>query len=72
MCSRTIVTIFGEPTPARIISELRPDVLAKGGDYKLSEIVGRESVKRTVRIPLVKGYSTSALIKKIIDRYGKR
>ena len=66
------VTIFGEQTPAGIIAELGPDVLAKGGDYKLSEIVGRESVKRTVRIPLVKGYSTSALIKKIIERYGKR
>ena len=66
------VTVFGEDTPAKIIAELRPDVLAKCGDYKLSEIVGRESVTKTVRIPLVKGYSTSALIKKIVERYGKR
>jgi D-beta-D-heptose 7-phosphate kinase/D-beta-D-heptose 1-phosphate adenosyltransferase len=66
------ITIFGEQTPAKVIAELRPDVLAKGGDYKLSEIVGSENVKRTVRIPLVKGYSTSGLIKKIIKRYGKR
>jgi D-beta-D-heptose 7-phosphate kinase/D-beta-D-heptose 1-phosphate adenosyltransferase len=64
------VTVFGEQTPAKIIAELRPDVLAKGGDYKLCEIVGREDAKKTVRIPLVKGYSTSALIKKIVQRYG--
>jgi len=66
------VTVFGEQTPAKLIAELMPDVLVKGGDYKLSEIVGRENVKRTVRIPLVKGYSTTALIQKIVQRYGKR
>jgi rfaE bifunctional protein nucleotidyltransferase chain/domain len=66
------VTVFGEQTPAKILSELRPEVLAKGGDYKLREIAGREFVKKTVRIPLVKGYSTSGLIKKIVQRYGGR
>ncbi|MFH1367909.1 MAG: D-glycero-beta-D-manno-heptose 1-phosphate adenylyltransferase [Elusimicrobiota bacterium] len=63
------VTFFGENTPAELISELRPDVLVKGGDYKLNEIAGREYVKKVVRVPLVKGYSTSALIKKIVERY---
>lgn len=65
------VTFFGEPTPAEIISELRPDVLVKGGDYRLNQIVGRECVKKVVRVPLVKGYSTTNLIERIVERYGK-
>jgi len=65
------VTVFGEQTPAELLSELKPDVLVKGGDYKLSEIVGREYVNKVVRIPLVKGLSTTALINKIVKLYGK-
>ncbi len=64
------VTVFGEDTPAEIIRELRPDILVKGGDYKIEEIVGRENVKKVVRFPLVPGLSTSALIKTIVERYG--
>lgn len=64
------VVVFGEQTPAEIIRELLPDVLVKGGDYKLNEIVGREHVKRVVRFPVVAGNSTSALIKTIVERYG--
>lgn len=63
------VTFFGEDTPAEIITELKPDVLVKGGDYSLDEIVGRESVKKVVRVPLVKGFSTTSLIKRIVERY---
>lgn len=66
------VTVFGERTPAELLSELRPDVLVKGGDYKLEDIAGREYARKTVRIPLVKGYSTSGLIKTIVQRYGGR
>jgi rfaE bifunctional protein nucleotidyltransferase chain/domain len=65
------VTVFGEQTPAEILSELKPDILVKGGDYKISEIVGREHVKKVVRVKLVKGQSTSNLIKLIVSRYGK-
>jgi rfaE bifunctional protein nucleotidyltransferase chain/domain len=65
------VAVFGEDTPKEILSELRPDVLVKGGDYKLNEIVGREYVKRVVRFPVVKGKSTTSLINTIVERYGK-
>lgn len=66
-----IVTVFDEDTPARVISALRPDVLVKGGDYAIDQIVGRESVQRVVRFPTVKGRSTSSLIQKIVKHYGK-
>ena len=69
--SVNFVTVFGEQTPAEILAELRPDILVKGGDYKIEEIVGRESVKKVVRVPLVKGQSTTALIKLIAGRYAK-
>lgn len=65
------VTIFGEDTPKEILRELEPDILVKGGDYKTSEIVGREYVKKVVRFPILKGQSTTGLIKKIVERYGK-
>ncbi len=65
------VTFFSENTPLELIKKLRPDVLVKGGDYKEDKIVGRELVKQVVRIPLMKGRSTSNLIKKILSAYGK-
>ncbi len=64
------VVIFEEPTPRELVAALRPDVLVKGGDWGPEEIVGREEVEaaggRVERIPLVEGYSTSALIAKIV------
>ncbi len=66
------VVVFGEQTPKEILSELKPDVLVKGGDYKLSEIVGREYVKKVYRFPFVKGKSTTNLINLIVERYGKK
>jgi D-beta-D-heptose 7-phosphate kinase/D-beta-D-heptose 1-phosphate adenosyltransferase len=63
------VTTFGEPTPAKIIAEVKPDVLAKGADYKLRDIVGADLVRRrggrVARVPLSAGRSTSALLAKI-------
>lgn len=68
------VTIFKEDTPAKVITELRPDVLVKGGDYCLDEIVGRDFVEsykgEVVAIPLLKGYSSTNLIKKVMEKYG--
>ena len=63
------VVVFSEDTPAEIIASLKPDILVKGGDYKISEIVGRENVKKVVRVALVKGQSTTSLIEKIVKRY---
>jgi rfaE bifunctional protein nucleotidyltransferase chain/domain len=67
------VTIFEEDTPARVISLLRPDVLVKGSDYEINEIVGRQEVEeaggKIVRIPLHGSYSTEKLLKEIAARY---
>ncbi len=63
------VTIFSEPTPLKVIRAIRPDLLAKGGDWKLKEIVGREVVEsyggRVLVVPYLKGHSTSRLLQKI-------
>jgi rfaE bifunctional protein nucleotidyltransferase chain/domain len=63
------VTVFGEDTPAELIAELRPDILVKGGDYRAEEVVGKEIVEasggRVAIIPLVRGQSTTGLIRKL-------
>lgn len=63
------VVPFEEPTPREIISELRPDVLVKGGDYEIEEIVGRDvlwSYGGDVRtIAPTEGLSTSETVKRI-------
>ena len=63
------VIIFDEPTPARLIEELRPDVLVKGGDWAVDKIVGAETVLgkggRVLSLPLRAGYSTTSLIERI-------
>lgn len=63
------VVLFGEETPAKLIEYLEPDILVKGADYKLSEIVGRECVGKVITIPLVKNRSTTRLIKTICRNY---
>lgn len=69
-----LVTLFGEPTPLELIETLRPDILVKGDDYTVSTIVGADFVLgnggRVETIALVPGYSTSALIQKIVEAYG--
>ena len=62
------VTVFAESTPGKLIERLKPDVLAKGGDWKVKDIVGGEFVLslggRVVSLPFVKGYSTTSTIKR--------
>lgn len=62
------VTIFDEDTPLEVIKIVQPDILVKGADWQESEIVGTDVVRarggEVVRIPLVEGYSTTALIEK--------
>ena len=64
------VVFFDEDTPIKLIKAIRPDVLVKGGDYKLKDIVGHKEVSHSggsvVTIPLVKGLSTSKIISKKI------
>ena len=65
------VVVFNEQTPYELLSVLKPDILVKGGDYKIEDIVGNEFVKEVYRYPLVEGKSTTNLIKLIIERYSK-
>ncbi|RKY13930.1 MAG: D-glycero-beta-D-manno-heptose 1-phosphate adenylyltransferase [Planctomycetota bacterium] len=69
------VVLFDEPTPQKIIETLRPDVLVKGEDWREKGVVGREFVEsyggRVVLAPLLKGYSTSSIIKKLELLEGK-
>jgi D-sedoheptulose 7-phosphate isomerase len=66
------VLIFDEPTPERIIQEVRPDVLVKGGDWKPNEIIGSDLVQsyggKVVSIPLTPGFSTSAIAEKMNEQ----
>lgn len=68
------VTSFSETTPKRLISQLRPDLVVKGGDWKVKDIIGREAVAdyggRAVSVRYRKGYSTSNIIHKIAKRFG--
>lgn len=64
------VVVFEERTPKEILKELCPDILVKGKNYKLSEIIGREYVKKVYRFPIIKDKSTTNLINLIIKRYG--
>ena len=65
------VVSFEQDTPLELIETLQPDVLVKGGDYTIDEIVGAEVVTQRggeVKIvPFVEGYSTSKLISSIVD-----
>jgi D-glycero-beta-D-manno-heptose 1-phosphate adenylyltransferase len=66
-----LITLFDESTPKRLIEESKPDILVKGDDYNAKNIVGAEFVMenggRVETIPIVKGYSTTSLIEKIIN-----
>lgn len=63
------VVIFPEPDPGRLIAALQPDVLVKGGDWAVENIIGRDIVEARgglVRIiPLVPGQSTTSLLQRI-------
>ena len=63
------VVPFSEDTPARLIEAVAPDVLVKGGDYKVEEIAGHESVLarggRVITLGFVEGHSTSGLLARL-------
>lgn len=63
------VRIFDEPTPAKIIEEIKPDVLVKGGDWRIEEIIGADYVLKrggeVYSLPLKDGFSSSAIVEKI-------
>jgi D-beta-D-heptose 7-phosphate kinase/D-beta-D-heptose 1-phosphate adenosyltransferase len=64
------IVIFNEDTPLKVIKAIEPDVLVKGADWDKKSIVGREIVEslggRVVRIPVLKGFSTTSVIEKLL------
>jgi rfaE bifunctional protein nucleotidyltransferase chain/domain len=66
------LVIFDEPDPMDLIRAIRPDVLVKGDDYQVSEVVGADFLKSyggvTRLVPLRRGVSTTALVEKIRER----
>ncbi len=67
------ITLFNEATPEKLIREIRPDILVKGDDYKVDEVVGREIVEgygaRVELIPILKGHSTTMTLNKILSKH---
>ncbi|MDI9858816.1 MULTISPECIES: D-glycero-beta-D-manno-heptose 1-phosphate adenylyltransferase [Bacteroidota] len=63
------VILFDEPTPLQVIEQVKPDILVKGDDYTVENIVGSDFVLakggEVKTISLVEGYSTTSLIQKI-------
>ena len=64
-----VVVLFSEETPINLISTLLPNILAKGGDYDISTIVGNEVVKNNggevILVPFVDGFSSTDIIERI-------
>ena len=70
------VTIFDQDDPLDVITSIKPDILVKGGDWNLDTIVGREVVEsyggKVFALPLVKGVSTTQIIKTIASQYSNK
>jgi rfaE bifunctional protein nucleotidyltransferase chain/domain/rfaE bifunctional protein kinase chain/domain len=66
------VAVFGDDTPEHVIAQLRPDVWAKGGDYRVADLPEAELVERwggqAVVLPFVPGRSTSRIIEDVLQR----
>jgi len=68
------VVVFDEDTPYELIRKVAPDILVKGGDWSVDRIVGRDLVEekggRVYSIPLLTGYSTTAIVERIVRMHG--
>ena len=66
--------VFDDPDPYRLIEAIKPDVLAKGGDWGLENIIGADVVRqaggRVAVIPYLNGFSTSEIIERITKNHG--
>ncbi len=63
------VTIFAEDTPYDIIRLIMPDVLVKGGDWEVMDIVGSDLVREVHSLPYRQGISSTGIIERIIERF---
>ena len=68
------VVVFDEEDPLKVIEYLMPDVLVKGGDWPKEQIVGRDTVEaaggKVLSLPFARGYSTTNIIDRIVERLG--
>ena len=66
-----LIIIFYELTPIKLIEGLKPDIIFKGKDYKINEVIGSELIRKwngkVKLVPLIKGNSTSNIVKRIKD-----
>jgi D-beta-D-heptose 7-phosphate kinase/D-beta-D-heptose 1-phosphate adenosyltransferase len=73
LASVDYVTVFDELDPHRIISQLQPDVLIKGGDWPVEKIIGRDVVEarggKVISAGYIEGASTTGIIQRIVERY---
>ena len=67
LASVDYIVIFNEKTRYNLIKAVRPDLLVKGGDWKIEEIIGSDIAKETRSLPFVKGLSTTRIIEKILQ-----
>lgn len=64
-----MVLLYNEATPIKLVQNIKPDILLKGGDYLEKDIIGREYAVTTVTIPFEDGYSTTNIINSIRSKY---
>ncbi len=71
LASVDLVVLFDEDTPLELIKSLKPDILVKGADYRIEEVVGRDEVEswdgKVCLVPLLKGYSTTGIADKVLS-----
>jgi D-beta-D-heptose 7-phosphate kinase/D-beta-D-heptose 1-phosphate adenosyltransferase len=67
-----LVVMFEEDTPLRLIEQIKPNVVVKGGDYKREQVVGHEVMDRTggevLLVDIVPGFSTTSLVDRAKQR----
>ncbi len=67
------VASFHEPDPYRLIKELQPDILVKGGDWPIEKIIGRDIVEarggKVISVGYIEGQSTTGIIERILKKH---
>jgi rfaE bifunctional protein nucleotidyltransferase chain/domain len=70
------VCLFDEDTPFKLISAIVPDILVKGADWKVENIVGKDAVEKSggkvIAIDFIPDRSTTSMIDRILERFGLR
>ena len=61
------VIVFEEKTPIKLIEKINPDIIVKGGDYTVEEVVGKD-ISDVIIFNYIDGYSTTKAIQDTLDR----